>query len=116
MSSTSAARRPAWRILCCSSGVLMVTAMGFDGVRCPAGGPKPLPALRFKGVIWYKARPFLAITRRVRSHEGIPGDSKTHTYASTCRGVPGPTGSRLRHGAYGGLTPGILLLAQGVSH
>src|SRR5690606_6023562 len=55
MSSTSAARRPATRIFSCSSGVLIVMAIG--------GGRGAVLAAAFvaTSVLWYKARAFQAI-------------------------------------------------------
>src|SRR5210317_415761 len=80
MSSTSAARRPATRILSCCSGVLIVTVM---------------KGVTVEGALWYKARAPVA-TR-------LFSVTLNHTYIGTFCWVP-HLKKGLWNGIYGGLT------------
>src|SRR5690606_3723535 len=85
MSSTSAASRPATRILSCSSGVLTVIAMGWvRRLRQRAAFVAP-------SMLWYKARAFQAI-------------NDTHAPLTRQLGARGPRGLKVAAGARGGST------------
>src|SRR5210317_2164735 len=89
MSSTSAARRPAIRILSCSSAVLIVTVIRIWFCQDPGSPRATLTLIRVVGRdgLWYKARALEAINPHAYRHVALGAPPKKGLCDGVCGGL-----------------------------
>src|SRR5210317_1736270 len=89
MSSTSAARRPAIRILSCSSAVLIVTVIRIWFCQDPGSPRATLTLIRVVGRdgLWYKARALEAINPHAYRHVALGAPPKKGLGDGVCGGL-----------------------------